>query len=247
MQKEPIDNLTNSKEVRSKYQVYGHFYEMDMGRSEVYGCRSVVEIVTVNKSGDRLTDELPDAVVIMMNPGSSSPAEEIASQVYNKDTIGGMRPTLCKAKPDPTQDQIMRLMDEMNWEHVRVINVSDLRDGDSGKFCELIGKIDCDLHSIFSQCRKEELKVRLKRKSKAPIICAWGVGADHALDKLRQKAEKALSGYQVVGLRKEKSKDSFRYYHPKPQTRDEQLKWLNKMVRQLRCRCEVGALAVATK
>ena len=234
MEYETKKSLTSSKEVRSRYQVYGHFYEMDLGSSGIYACRSVVEIATSNKAGDMLTNKLPDAVLIMMNPGSSRPAEEMKYKVYNKDTIGAIKPTLCEAKPDLTQDQIMRLMDEMNWEHVRVINVSDLRDGNSGKFCELIGKIDCDLHSMFSQSRREELKARLKRKSKAPIICAWGVGDDHALDKLRQKAEKALDGYQVVGLHKEKSKDSFRYYHPKPQTRDEQLKWLNKMVRQLR-------------
>jgi len=37
-------------------------------------------------------------------------------------------------KPDNAQYQIMRIMLLQKWEHVRVLNLSDLRNGNSGNF-----------------------------------------------------------------------------------------------------------------
>ena len=234
MKKKPTHNLIGSQEIRSRYQVYGHFYSLKLDEGKEYGCRSLVEIVTANTLCTKLTDELPDAVVIMMNPGSSSPAEEINCRVYDQDTIGNLQPLLCKAKPDDTQDQIMRLMDKMAWNHVRVINLSDLRDGDSGKFCKLLKEIDSDLHSIFSASRSEELHSRLKRKPNAPLICAWGVSDDKGLIKLRQMAIPALSEHKLVGWRDETDAEGLKYYHAKPSLWSKREQWLNEIVAQLR-------------
>lgn len=230
MKKELVDLLASSKEVRDKYQVFGYFYSLKLDDAKEYKCRSVVEIVPANIAGDKLTDKLPDAVMIMMNPGSSSPAEEVEEREYNNDTIGNLKPVLCKAKSDPTQERIMALMAYMSWDHVRVINLSDLREGNSKVFRDMIGSIKSDLHSIFSPSRRKELQKRLKRKPGAPIICAWGVNSK--LDPLSEMAREALEGCEVVGWRCEKG--GFRFYHANAQRADCKKRWAHEVVGQLR-------------
>lgn len=225
--KKSISSLIAPKELRSRYEAYGHFYILKLGRNKRYNCRSVMEIVSSKTVSNKLTDELPDAVLIMMNPGSSYPLGDVRCNVYDKDTIGNLQPVLCKAEPDDTQDQTMRLMDLMGWSHVRVINLSDLRKAQSSAFYKMLGGIEGDLHSIFSQSRRQELQSRLNCKPNAPIICAWGV--DNQLDSLSEKARIALSEYDIVGLRK----DGLKFYHPYPRNSTGQLNWLNEVASQV--------------
>ncbi len=234
MKKELKDLLVSSKEVKNKYKVFGHFYRLSLDDAEEYKCRSVVEIVPTDTPGSKLTEELPDAVLIMMNPGSSSPAEDVKEQEYNSDTIEKLEPVLCRAKPDSTQERIMAFMEYMGWSHVRVINLSDLREGSSTVFKSMIGSIESDLHSIFSLSRRKELLSRLKRKSGAPIICAWGVSSK--LDPLSEMAREALEGYQVVGWRSEKGR--FRFYHANAQRADFKKRWVYEVMGQLGCSSE---------
>ena len=59
----------------------------------------------------------------------------------------------------------MRLMHYCEWQHVRVLNLSDLRCPKSGvffkQFKELEGELSFDAHSVFSDRRKDELGMKL--------------------------------------------------------------------------------------
>lgn len=54
----------------------------------------------------------------------------------------------------------MRIMKKQEWQHVRVINLSDYRNPKSNSFyseLKTLEKIDCkSVHSIFCEQRKEE-------------------------------------------------------------------------------------------
>jgi len=76
---------------------------------------------------DLLSAQLPDAIFIMMNPGSSRPLEEV-DNVVSEDNINKLEISLVPTKPDTTQYQVMRVMHYCNWNHVRVLNISDMRD-----------------------------------------------------------------------------------------------------------------------
>ena len=60
-----------SKDLKKLFQVRGHFYDVLVGGERV-PCRSVLEIVRVTPA--RMSPQaVPDAIVVMMNPGSSKP------------------------------------------------------------------------------------------------------------------------------------------------------------------------------
>lgn len=54
--------------LKEKFDVLGHFYDLRIGH-EIFKCRSSLEIVS--KQNRKPSNEAADAVVIMMNPGSS--------------------------------------------------------------------------------------------------------------------------------------------------------------------------------
>ena len=56
--------------MKKVYDVYGHFYNLKLSNS-VLKCRSVLEIKRKEKP-----TELPDIIVIIMNPGSSVPLDK---------------------------------------------------------------------------------------------------------------------------------------------------------------------------
>lgn len=79
-------------------------------------------------------------------------------------------------KPDDTQYQLMRLMEAFSWEHVRVLNLSDVRESDSTELPERLSRYvrgqDNDGHSVFSATRQAALCALLMRQSSAPLIHA---------------------------------------------------------------------------
>ena len=46
------------------------------------------------------------------------------------------------AKPDVTQYQVMRIMAEMGWDHVRIVNLSDIREPKSIKFFKRVKEFE---------------------------------------------------------------------------------------------------------
>ena len=61
-------------ELKNKFDVFGHFYSVQVAPKRVVECRSVLEIVEsdhVPKLTAAISNRRPDAVFITMNPGSN--------------------------------------------------------------------------------------------------------------------------------------------------------------------------------
>lgn len=216
-----------SDELKKNFSVYGHFYNLEIN-GETFKCRSVLDIIT--KSSIPISDSKPCAVIVMMNPGSSKPEDctyipkdysinQIASGQWKKDIV----PT----KPDNAQYQIMRLMLLRCWTHVRILNLSDLRNGNSSEFSnefQRASSLDAtNPHSLTNHQRHKEL-LDYCSQSKT-IIAAWGrIGVLKTVAKEFLNLLKELEGIPL---------EYPWYRHPSPQRKDQKVDWLKKMNEQL--------------
>lgn len=225
-----------AEKLKNTFDVFGHFYSIDLKSGERIDCRSVLEIVTKrSKSSEtsRLLEQIPDAIFIMMNPGSSKPLEAV-NNIIPEGRISQLETSLVPTKPDTTQYQVMRVMQYFGWEHVRVLNISDMRDPKSGKFVERYSEIENRTgfteHSLFADKRTDEMARKLTKRSETPIICAWGVSPD--LAPLIHRCLGKVSGMSsLTGLLKPNTED--KYFHPLPTLQTQKVKWVDDMVRHL--------------
>ena len=222
-------------QLKSKFDVFGHFYSIQVAPKKVVECRSVLEIVEVAQAPKKtaaLSNRTPDAVFIMMNPGSSRPLAEADNHIHAK-AIHELSISLVLTKPDTTQYQVMRVMHYCEWRHVRVLNLSDLRCPKSGVFFKqfkgLEEEFSFDAHSVFSDRRKDELALKLTNHSAVPVIRAWGVSPhlNPLIDRCISKLTKATA---TRGLMKEGTTNKF--LHPLPSLQLQQVLWVNRMVVQ---------------
>ncbi|MDD2501962.1 MAG: hypothetical protein PHN92_14250 [Geobacter sp.] len=215
--------------LKQQYNVFGHFYSLNSPSADPLKCRSVLEITIKNAPASPIAD----AIFVMMNPGSSRPLVETTHMV-DSDNISDMEVQLVPTVPDTTQYQIMRVMHFLSWQHIRVLNLSDLRDSQSSSFADRYMHFEtttnCKTHSIFASERSAELKRNLFRKNKAPIVCAWGVSDD--LNPLIERAMGALaSELFVTGLAKTGKQG--KYFHPLPSLQKQKEEWVFNMLKQL--------------
>lgn len=223
-------------ELKSKFDVFGHFYSVQIAPKRMVECRSVLEIVESDhapKKTAALSNQKPDAVFIMMNPGSSRPLTYVNNRIHSK-AIHELPISLVPTKPDTTQYQVMRLMHYCEWQHVRVLNLSDLRCSKSGEFFkqfkELEAELSFDAHSVFSDRRKDELALKLI--DAVPVIRAWGVSPH--LDPLIDRCLSRLTNTKAIkGVMKEGSPSKF--LHPLPSLQSQKVEWVNRMVEQCNC------------
>lgn len=220
-------------DLKSRYDVLGHFYSITFASGRSVDCRSVLEIVDRRDTPEDLTGfskTCPDAVCIMMNPGSSRPLVPVDTVVTPDGARQLIHTSLVPTRPDITQYQVMRLMHYRLWRHVRVLNLSDLRDPKSGKFVERYAALEAEeqseIHCVFSAERNDELACRLGPADKVPVICAWGVSPD--LDPLIRRCMDRLAGRRVLGLLKQNTSD--KYFHPLPTLQRAKEAWVSDMV-----------------
>ena len=222
-----------AKDLKAKYQILGHFYSVDMPQGQPLQCRSVLEIVTNSRMPaevNAISTLQPDAVVVMMNPGSSKPLVEVNNRI-SADSIHELAISLVPTRPDTTQYQVMRLMHYCQWQHVRVLNLSDLRCAQSPlfirQFQELEAAHNFDAHSIFSSAREAELAAKVPRRKDMPVVFAWGVS--EKLDPLIERCQARLAHVRMVrGLVKEGTTN--KYFHPLPTLQAGKLLWVEGMV-----------------
>jgi hypothetical protein len=65
-----------ANELKKKFDVFGHFYSININSENSIDCRSVLEIINKDNNvgnHDSISSMLPDAILVMMNPGSSKP------------------------------------------------------------------------------------------------------------------------------------------------------------------------------
>jgi hypothetical protein len=176
-----------------------------------------------------------------MNPGTAYPIkkqDQSCIPIYNIEKelpqyISSRK--MVMTKPDNAQYQIMRVMKYKNWNCVSIINLSDIKDGSSNKFFSKLVKFEAhingydflnnDIHSIFSDNRKSELKNILKLHNKVPIIVAWGKNTK--LINLATKCINQLDERKIKGVKCDENK--YLYSYASPQIYDYKVKWLKEM------------------
>jgi len=224
-----------AEKLKTRYDVFGHFYSVEFARNKVIHCRSVLEILEKARTPEKmsvLSERKPDAVFIMMNPGSSRPLVEVNNRI-DAEEIYELTISLVPTKPDTTQYQVMRVMHYCKWRHVKVLNLSDLRCSKSGEFFKQFKRLEeedsFDSHSIFSVSRSNELVLKLTKHKAIPVIRAWGVSTE--LDPLIERCTSRFTmNKRTKGLMKEGTANKF--LHPLPSLQTQKVSWVNRMVKQ---------------
>ena len=123
--------------MKDDFNITGLFY-----KNKGYKFRKFLNIVKRNSNC-----QIPDLMIVMMNPGSSKPINGIDDYEIETETI-----------PDRTQDQIMNLMNNCNFNYARILNLSDYRESKSKLFYSQIKEFQNHniQHSIFSDYRKDD-------------------------------------------------------------------------------------------
>jgi hypothetical protein len=225
-----------AEKLKCRFDVFGHFYSVELARNRFIQCRSVLEIMEHDHTPDKISvisKRKPNAVFIMMNPGSSRPLVEVDNRIP-AESLHELPVSLVPTKPDVTQYQLMRLMHYCKWRHVRVLNLSDLRCSKSDEFFKQFKELEeasFDSHSIFCTTRKNELAFKMTADKKLPVICAWGLGTE--LDPLIERCAANITKHKTLnGLLKEGTTNKF--LHPLPSLQRHQISWVDRMVKQCR-------------
>lgn len=221
-------------ELKRHYIVYGNFYQLEYSTGILIECRNVLEIISRKKANELIASDNPDAIVIMMNPGSSSPKDKKAfiPTITQKEIIQAqqIKSNLLVTKPDNTQYQLMRIMHKQQWEHIRVINLSDCRNSQSKEFYKQIKVLHentrSNIDSIFSKERHKELCGYFKNKHMY-VISAWGI--DSKLDSLINLAINNSYLKNRIGI----TEDKMHYNHPSPQNQDKKIQWLYSILKKI--------------
>lgn len=206
-----------AEESKAIFNVWGSFYKTDKG-----SFRNSLDIACkLIQKEDLLTSKV-DAVVIMLNPGSSEPINQ--NKVQSTRNI-----SFTETKPDPAQYQIMSLMKHHNWKHVRILNLSDLRDPSSSSFLNSIKDIGSDVHSIFSDSRVEEFNKLYNIKDHGWTVLAWTFNSE-----ISDLADKALNKKLInsVGIQHPTLKNLFRY--PSPPNFNKKVEWLEQITEKIK-------------
>lgn len=221
--------------IRAAFYCYGHFYDVYIANQKIAECRSVLEIVrkSSNISIDNVSNLKPNAIAIMMNPGKSSPLKNTPERIdLDSFEINFNTKPLVAAYPDDTQLRIMKLMNNQSWSHVRVINLSDIRERNSNRLGQLIKSFELitrtKVHSIFSNERHRERDDALSNDM-VPILLAWGVR--NFLEELATQCLGIVKSRETFGV---PSIDSEIYFQH-PLTR--RVSWYSEMLELLR-NCE---------
>jgi hypothetical protein len=113
----------------------------------------------------------------MMNPGNSRPLIKKGQKesdiipeydINNSDLLLSLKKAkLFMAKPDTTQYQVIRLMKHFDWNYVRVLKLSDIRNTKSKMFVKEYKNLNNTIHSIFLGKREEELDIYVTESRKS--------------------------------------------------------------------------------
>ncbi|CAM3975093.1 hypothetical protein [Mesobacillus zeae] len=213
--------------IRDLYEVEGAFYQYT-NKGKSYLCRRLAVI----QAKESTYQEHYDALFIMVNPGSCQPLDSS----YNVPVIQTLSDSvpLVKAKSDPTQRQLMRVMAEQKWNKTAIFNLSDLCEGNLSKFSELMKSCRHSFphHSIFSDERAKELQ-NLFLQNRGPVIVAWGTNS--CISDLAKKALFTLQMNDIEYMGKPYANYPY-YYHANPHLQSMKQEWLEYMSEQLQAR-----------
>jgi len=226
-----------AEDLKKLFGVYGYFYNLRIG-DEVIGCRSVLDIVAHDSTPFNPTDLLSlkiDSACLMMNPGGSRPIDksykpkEISSSSNIYDEC-----ELVPAVADATQYQIMRVMAKMGWNHMRIFNLSDIRQAKSPLFMTKVEDLatikDGGVHSMFHESRSSERLKLMGKAGAAPMILGWG--RDERLLPLVYQALPKLKKWDTYGVKA--NDEGTLYGHPSPMLESKKIEWLASIIKQIK-------------
>ena len=195
--------------MKEEFGIRGCFYEL-----AGLNCRKFLDI-----KRRRSSIKKPDLLAVMMNPGNSKPVDGR----YEDDRV-------TEAKPDRTQMQIMRVMNNTGLDYCRIINLTDIQETKSKTLFEILEKPKTKriAHSIFDPKRQEEFN-NLYPKNRLTLL-AWGV--HDALTELAQMALDRIGKEKIYGLQKGGTETA--YYHPLPPSYYKQQQWVHQISEQLK-------------
>jgi hypothetical protein len=177
------------------YQCYGQFYALAVGK-RCLPCRRGLLITNSNAAINRL-----DLLVVLMNPGSSSPNPDIDPPSWLNSPLmpiplKGLTPT----KPDSTQKQLMKVMQPLGLSSALIINLSDIRESDSALFTSKIKGLSYSnigkQHSLFAPNRQAELGALKALYGDRPVV--FGCGVHYKLASLTQLALSQFTDNSVL-------------------------------------------------
>ena len=213
-QEEAVNMYINWEAVdTNEFSVEGYFY--NLGELKF---RRFLEI-------KRLNDDTKenDLNVIMMFPGKCSPEDD----ENNPANLNGLVP----ASLDGTIKQIMRVMNNCNFNYTKIINLSDIRivGPNQDKFFKMLdNELQCVDHSIFSENNREHVRDFLNPDSL--FFLAWGV--DERLKDLAEQALKVLHqfwGANIIKTGWKNKKNNFGYKHPNQWKEVDKIEWVYKV------------------
>ena len=222
-------------DVKKRYGVYGHYYNFEF-QYESYPCRSMLDMVDHDDTPlipTELVDRRPSALVVMMNPGSSRPVQD----TYRPVTVNSVSDIpvtreLVPAVPDTTQYQVLKIAMAMNWRHVRILNISDLRESKSTLFFEkdlaLRNHEDGDFHTLWSDNRTQERQALLGNND-IPILVGWRQSS--CVLPLAKLCWSQISDRNPIGVRSSYTDPVF--FHPSPMLQEKKNEWLIDVLNQL--------------
>jgi hypothetical protein len=139
------------------------------------------------------------------------------------------RSEFVEAKTDPTQYQLMNLMELMEYNRLDILNLSDICEGNYDNFklyLKVFQTFKNQLHSIFSQERAKELSELMDEET--PIILAWGTNS--TIKELAEKALQTTNTFKRYGV----AYSNLPYFrHPKPLLIKNRIEWLAEIKQQL--------------
>ena len=205
--------FNNIKELRKTYEVKASFYK----KNDVT-FRNYVDIIRKGYKEDKI-----DAYIIMMNPGSCKPIndEDLKNSSSPESAI------YIDAKNDRAQKRVMQLMDNTNFNKVRILNLFDCKEPKSSKAAQMANEDHGFSINIFSHARKDELNKLTK--DNVPYIVAYGLNGLVAIKKL---ALEFLANKNVYGIKKDN--DDLLYYYLSPFKEIDAQKIITEIVSQIK-------------
>jgi hypothetical protein len=116
-------------------------------------------------------------------------------------------------------------MENKKWNHIRILNLSDLRSGNSNEFIKMINKVTNFSHSIFSEGRRDELNSLMKIDKNTNVIATWGI--NNQLIDLARLCKQRINKCELKGISKDVHNEL--YYYIKPMTYSKQEEMLTRL------------------
>jgi len=222
-------------DIKKQFGVYGHYYDYRLD-GDIYPCRSMLDLVAHDIAPLNPSDLISmdvDAYCTMMNPGSSKASQSGYKPVCVDNVIEiATRRELVPAIPDNTQYQVLKVAIAMGWQHVRILNLSDLRDARSTQFMTkakaLRGTPNGDFHLLWSQSRKTD-RATLLCPDKKPMLVGWGRNPE--LLPMIEMCYPLIEDWNPMGIQPDNNQLLFA--HPSPMMQAKKDEWLVSILDQL--------------